>query len=259
MVFHSPMQRLVLVSVLAAALAACGGGGAFRARDYPTPETMMEASKREFRKGHFAVAKQGFQRVTFEVPTNDPLGGEARYYLGESDFATGDYESAARTFRRVADDYENHPLAADALLRAGDALAAVWTKSELDPTSGEEALAAYQELTTRFPNSRAAERVKLRMGDLSDKFAEKQFKAGVFYYRLKAYDSAIIYFRAVVADFGQSRWAPLSLVKLVESYQRINYREEVNETCAYLRQYHPGIPDLDELCVQAAPPAPPAS
>src|SRR5690349_8284171 len=130
MVFHSPMSRFFLVAGMLLVATGCGRKG-FRAQNYPTPETLLEASKLEFRKGHYTVAKQGFQRVTFEVPTNDPLGGEARYFLGETDFATGDYEQAARTFRRVADDYENHPLAPDALLRAGDALAAVWGKSEL--------------------------------------------------------------------------------------------------------------------------------
>src|SRR4051812_17156144 len=128
MVFHSAMKRY---AVLALGLLATGCiGRRFKVKDYPTPETLLTASKIEFRKGHFATAKTGFQRVTFEVPTNDPIGGEARYYLAETDFAAGDYDQAARTFRRVADDYGDHPLAPDALLRAGDALAAQWHRAE---------------------------------------------------------------------------------------------------------------------------------
>src|SRR6185503_11639202 len=159
--FHSAMRRLQ-AAVFLLVMAGCKAHG-FRVKDYVTPETLMEASRREFRRGHFSSAKTGFQRVTFEVPTNDPLGGEARYYLAECLFANGEYADAAKDFRKVADDYNDHPLAADALLRAGDAMAAQWNRSELDPTSGEEAVASYQELATRYPNSRASERARLKL------------------------------------------------------------------------------------------------
>ena len=246
---NSAMNRQ---AILVVALLAVGcGGQRFRVRDYVTPETLMEASRREFRRGHFSAAKLGFQRVTFEVPSNDPLSGEARYYLAEADFATGDFEQASRGFRRVADDYESHPMAADALLRAGDASVARWSRSELDPTAGDEALVSYQELATRYPNSRAAERARLKLSHLNNRFAEKQYRAGLFYYRLKAYDSAIIYFRAVVAEYGESTAAPQALIKLVEAYRKIDYKEEVGETCAHLRQYYPRAEGLDRVCPPA--------
>src|ERR1051326_4914325 len=238
-----------IVSVLA--LVACGGPQ-FRIKDYVTPETLMEASKQEFRKGHFSAARTGFQRVTFEVPTADPLGGEARYYLAECNYAEGEYADAAKNFRKVADDYSAHPLAPDALLRAGDAAVAQWNRIELDPTSGEEALASYQELTTRYPNSRAAERARLKLKALAGRFAEKEYLAGMFYFRLKAYDSAIIYFRAVAADYGESDFAPQALIRLVEAYRRIKYKEEITETCAHLRQYYPKAAGLKQACPAAS-------
>jgi outer membrane protein assembly factor BamD len=239
---------------------ACSQHG-FRVRDYVTPETLMEASKQEFRRGHFTSAKAGFQRVTFEVPTSDPLGAEARYYLAECLFGNGEFAEASKEFRKVADDYQDHPMAPDALLRAGDALSAEWNRSELDPTSGEEAVASYQELSTRFPDSRAAERAKMKIQALGEKFAEKEYRAGIFYFRLKAYDSAIIYFRAVAADYGESTFAAQALIKLVEAYRKINYNEELKETCAHLRQYYPRAEGLNDVCppATAAPPTPAVS
>ena len=247
--FDSAMKRWIIVGLVLVA-GACGRQG-FRIKDYVTPETLMEASKREFRKGNYGAAKTGFQRVTFEVPTTDPLGGEARYYLAECEYAQGEFLDAAKDFRKVADDYENHPLAADALLRAGDAAEAQWNRVELDPTAGEEAVASFQELATRYPNSRAAERARLRLQALSNRFAEKEYRAGIFYFRIKAYDSAIIYFRAVAADYGQSDYAPQALIMLVESYRRINYKEESTEPCAHLRQYYPRAEGLEKACPAA--------
>ena len=96
--FDSAMKRWIIVG-LALVAGACGRQG-FRTKDYVTPETLMEASKREFRKGHYGAAKTGFQRVTFEVPTTDPLGGEARYYLAECEYAQGEFLDAYLKVRR---------------------------------------------------------------------------------------------------------------------------------------------------------------
>jgi outer membrane protein assembly factor BamD len=137
-------------------------------------------------------------------------------------------------------------------MRSGDALAAQWRRPELDPTSAEEALAEYRELVARYPDSRAAERVRLTLAKMADMFGEKTYKAGIFYYRLKAYDSAIIYFRSVVADYGESSFAPRALMMLVQAYREIGYGEEERETCAHLRQYYPNTEDLDQTCPAAA-------
>lgn len=225
------------------------------------PDVAMATSMRQFRNGKFSAARQGFQRLSFELPTADSVGMTARYYLAECYFAMGQYLDASREFQRVSDDDPNHPLAPDALLRSGDALAAMWSRPELDPTYGEEALAEYRELLARYPDSRAAERVRLKVGRLSDKFAEKMYRVGEFYLRLKAYDSAIIYFRSVAAEYGESRFAPVALLRLAETYQRIDYLEERREICANLRQYYADLDGLAEACPlsPASPPAPDAS
>jgi len=214
----------------------------------------MDASKAEFRHGHFSRARTGFLRVNFEVAANDSVGAVARYLTAECDYALTNYLEAAKGFRRIADEFPDHHLAPDGLMRAGDALNALWVRPELDPSYGEEALAAYRELAARYPESRATARSQLKLAALADRFAEKEYKAGMFYFRLKAFDSAIIYFRSVAAQWGESRLAPVSLIMLVRTYQRLNYKEETQETCANLRQYYPNAKDLNETC----PPAPAA-
>ena len=250
--FHSAMRYSWIASVCVLA-SACGH--TFRARDFITTENLMAASKAEFRRGHFAHARIGFQQVGFEVAATDSLGAVAMYLSAECDFGIGNYLEASRAFRRVADDHPDHPLAPDALLRAGDALAALWGRPELDPTYGEEALAAYRELAVRYPEARATERSRLKLADLADRFAEKEYKAGIFYYRLKAFDSAIIYFRSVAAQWGESRHAGDALLMLVRTYQRLQYKEETQETCTYLRQNYPKVQGLNTTCpaVSSAP------
>jgi outer membrane assembly lipoprotein YfiO len=235
------------------AVLAAGCGGRFKPQNYLTPETLLEASKQEFRQGSFGNAKTGLTRVTLELAANDPLLAEARYFLAESYFAQSDYLEASREFRRVADEFPTHPLAPEALLRAGDASAALWSRPELDPTYGEAALATYRELVGRFPQAPATVRAQRKLAVLAERFAEKDYRNGLFYLRLGGYDSAIIYFRSVAANYPQARVAADALVKLIEAYRRIGYAEERRETCAHLRRYYPGADGLDAACPLETP------
>jgi len=236
----------VLSLALLTALTACGPS--INPDDYPDPESLWAVSMEAYRQGDWGKAQLGFQRLMFEVGPRDDRQAEARYYVAETQLQQGQRLEAARQFRRVSDDFPRHRLAPDALLRAGDAFAELWKNPELDPTYGETALATYAELMGRYPNSTAAQRAALKIQEINEMFAEKGYKAGVYYLRLRAFDSAIIYFKDVILNYAQTSYAPLSVVKLIEAYDRIGYDDERMEYCTYLSQYYPGTPGAEERC-----------
>ena len=86
----------------------------------------------------------------------------------------------------MADQYPNSAYAPLALLRAGDANLRLWRDPELDPSYGETALAIYQELAGRYPDSEAAARAQLHVRQLKEWFAEKSYKNGMFYFKRRA-------------------------------------------------------------------------
>lgn len=242
------MQRFLgpIALVLALVGAACG-------RPQPvqtviSPDDVMDRAREEFRRGDFNAAAVGFERVAFEYPMGHPYIAEARYSLGECRFQTGEFLAAAAEFRRVADDHSTSPYAPLALLRAGDAQLRLWRHPELDPTPGSEALAFYQELTGRYPGTEAAARAQLHVTRLREWFAEKTYRNGVFYLRRDAYDSAILYFKHLVATWEDTPRAPDALLRLVEIYAVLEYQNERRETCGHLRRYYPQAEGLDKVC-----------
>ena len=239
------MIRIASLATLSL-LVACGPS--LNPDDYPDPESLWDVAKAAYREGNWGKAQIGFQRLMFEVGPRDERQAEARYYVAECQLQQGQRLEAARQFRRVSDDFPRHRLAPDALLRAGDAFAQLWNNPELDPTYGETALATYAELMGRYPNSTAAQRGALKIQEINEMFAEKDYKNGVFYLRLRAIDSAIIYFKDVILKYPQSSYASLSVVKLIEAYDRIGYDDERLEYCTYLSQYYPGTPGAEERC-----------
>ena len=90
--------------------------------------------------------------------------------------------------------------------------------------------------------------LRLKLAALGERFAEKEYNVGNYYYRLKANSSAILYYKTVVSDYGATSYAPLALIRLVEAYTRLEYQEEKTETCDNLRRFYPDAPRLDEVC-----------
>jgi len=245
---------------LALGLAACSGGGSAADRTgnaagdialTATPEEIQllwDEAMEAYRRGEFSITAENLERLVLEFPPGDSRITKAHFYLGESYLGMKDQLQAVREFRRVSDERPNDPLAPVALLRAADAYAELWRRPELDPSYGQTALATYQELLNRYPDSEAAERTRARIQELQEWFAVKELKTAMFYVRLKAYDSAILYLKAMVADYPRTEVAPVALEKLVEAYRKLGYEDDVEETCGYMRRFHSDAAETAAAC-----------
>ena len=231
--------------LLPLAVVACGHGAPPAP---PPPEVLLARSRSQFRAGDFTDAQQNLRRVMFELSPNDSTLPEVHYLLAETQFQMGQFSEASVSFRQAADQFPGSAYAPLALLRAGDANMRLWRKPELDPSFGQTALAIYQDLAGRYPNSQAANRAQLHVRQLREWFADKTYKNGLFYFRRGAYDSGILYFKDVVANYADTPRAVDALLRLADSYRVIGYREELRETCAHMRRFYPQTPGLEQAC-----------
>jgi outer membrane protein assembly factor BamD len=243
-------------------LAACGGGqpaanptlgaapasGQLQTVSPQVVDSLWRTSERAVRQGKWGDAQKLLERALLEFSPGDARIPQAHYWLGEAQFARGQQLEAAREFRKASDETPNHPIAPEALLRVGDVYSDLWRRPELDPTYGQTALATYQELLNRYPGSSAAKRAQLRIAELNERFAFKTYRAALFYFRLKAYDSAVLYLKDLIANYPKTAVAPEALIKLVQAYRRLGYGEDVQETCDYIQRFHPKAPGAREVC-----------
>lgn len=249
------------VAVCVSLLAGCGGSPPAPGPAAPTPVTGLSESASPaaidslwarshwaIRHGKWSDAEKLLDRLLLEFPPGDGRVAQAHFFLGESRFAQGRHLEAAREFRRASDDTPNDAIAPQALLRAGDVYADMWRLPELDPSYGQTAMATYQELLNRYPGGDVAARAQARIAVLNDRFATKEYKSALYYFRLKAYDSAILYLKDLVATYPRASVAPAALVKLVQAYRTLGYGEDVAETCGYIRRFHPRAPGVGRVC-----------
>ena len=251
------MRRVLRVTWTLAA-AACHHGP--RVQPAPNPVAELARARDLLHHGDFAKALMALRRLSYELGPTQPELAEVQYDLAECAFQTGDRVQAAHDFRQLADQFPGSPYAPLGLLRAGDANLRLWRDPELDASYGESALAVYQELAGRYPGTDAATRAQLHVQQLREWFAEKAYKNGMFYFRRRAYDSAVIYYKDVVANYQGTTRVPDALMRLVEAYRAIGYADELKETCGALRKYYPRTARLNESCPapadsSAAPPS----
>ena len=92
----------------------------------------------------FASAEAAFDDFLKRFP-NDPLAGNAQYWLGETFFARGQYKPAAGAFLKGYQTYGRSAKAPDSVLKLALSLDKLGQK--------DAACASYAELTTKFPNA----------------------------------------------------------------------------------------------------------
>jgi len=247
------------------ALAACRPE--FELKKFTNNEALYSASFREYQRHHWDNAISGFEKLTTDLPARDSLLPRSYWYLASAHENQGEHLLAAQSWSRLVETFPDDSLADDAALESARSYARMWRKPQLDPTYGETSLASYNTLIGLYPASNLVPTAQKEIGELENKFAIKDFDTGNIYFRRKAYDSAIIYYKDVLTKYANSPTARDAALKLVEAFKRIRYREDASEMCTELRQRYPrdadvkqtctGIPDIvraDSVAVKAAKP-----
>ncbi len=92
----------------------------------------------------FAAAETAFDDF-LKLYANDPLAGNAQYWLGETFFARGQFKPAAASFLKVSQNYARSAKAPDSLLKLAMSLDKLGAK--------DAACASYADLSAKFPNA----------------------------------------------------------------------------------------------------------
>lgn len=242
------IKRTRLVAVVSLAMVAGCHKNSFQPLKFPSHQALFDASLSELKKHHWDHAVAGFEKLTTDLPARDPLLPEAYYYLGQAHYGHAEYILAAQSFSRVAENFPEDSLADRATYETGVAYSKLWRRPGLDPEYGETARSTFQSFLAAYPDSPLHDSAQKQIDRLDEWFAIKGYNNGVTYYKRKAYDSGIIYFRDVVKDYPKTDGARKSLIRLVQSYRQIKYKEDVAETCGTLEQRYPGDKDVNKAC-----------
>jgi len=129
-----------------------GGGGRIAVAPLPAaapeqdvaPKQLYETAYGYLLQRDYGAAESAFEDFLQRFP-NDPLAGNAQYWLGESLFVRGQYRSAAGAFLKGYQNYGRNAKAPESLLRLAMSLQRLGQK--------DAACSSFNELASKYPSA----------------------------------------------------------------------------------------------------------
>jgi outer membrane protein assembly factor BamD len=237
--------RIACLVLLASLLAGCGSFAWFGGKktealveNNDPPNVIYGNAEQLVDKGKYADAARKYE----EVDINHPYSQEARRAILMASYAyykAGKYDEAISS----ADRYLTlHPGTKESDL-AQNIIGMSYYDRVLDPkrdqTNARKALAAYDTLLQRYPDSRYAADAQNRTRILRDLLAASEMTVGRWYLRHNNFLAAINRFRTVVTDYQTTEQAEEALMRLTEAYMALGIVNEAQTAAAVLGHNFP--------------------
>jgi outer membrane protein assembly factor BamD len=188
-----------------------------------------------------------FLEVFVSEHLGDPRVPTARMLLGDIHMERREYATAAMHYQRFAADFPTHGRAIEARFLTCEAYYRLSPPPQRDQEYTFYALMHCESISDHFPGTDEAVRAAAYVEEMREKLAQKAFDTGTFYFRRRAYDAAVVYYTEVADRFPDTTFAPAALGQLVETYERIGYVEDAEETRERLLRTYPESPQAQDL------------
>ncbi|HSQ59663.1 MAG TPA: outer membrane protein assembly factor BamD [Acidobacteriota bacterium] len=213
-------------AALAAIVLLAGCGGTIKEQAGGVAD--YERGKRAYDQENWSDAVLDLKAFVEAYPGTERTD-DALYYLGDGYFRMKDYALASGHLDRLLRDFPgsiHEPDARFLLARCDDLQSHA---ALLDQTETDRALGRYREFLELYPDHARAGEARARVQALRDRLAEKRFRNGRLYLRLREFDSAELYLRSVVTEYPDSRWAAEASLVLAEALLKRGKRNEALE------------------------------
>src|SRR5208282_3558236 len=148
-----------------------------------------------------------FGKVVDNGPYSD-VAPHAQLRIGAARENQKDYAEAVKAYETAADRYHDQPvIAADALYREGIAYQKQAVTAEYDQSTAGQAIAAYTDFITLFPDDKRVPRVQRAIAALKAEQVRGNFEIAQFYEKSKKWAGAVVYYNEVLQLDPNSRFA----------------------------------------------------
>ena len=199
---------------------------------YPSTKRFDEILEREYQVGNYFLA--GKKRKLFGtvaiLPARDKAveifeaiaedgpfsqyGQLAQYKAGLAHLALRDYEQAVTAFEQIISRYPDSPLVDDARFQIAQASLKGTFKPDYDQAPTDHAVRELETFLHEYPDSELSEEAGSRLLELKERRAQHEYHVAQFYERRKHPASALVYYQAIIEQFGKTSWAPKAAARI---------------------------------------------
>jgi len=183
------------------------------------PSDEFEQALSYFRNRKYDKAIQVFERVIFYHASSEYVD-DAQFMLGRAYLEKKDYAQAIVEFDYLIRNFPNSQFLEEAFLYRAKSHLFKAPGYEKDQDETKNAISLFDEFLTRFPNSKYANEAKELILYARNRLAKKELENGKLYERLKETDSAILYFKYVIENYPETKFASEAKFHLALIYEK---------------------------------------
>ena len=183
--FAAQMKKYLFFVSLVVLLSSCAGefNKVLKSQDY---DYRYEYAKQCFAQGKYNNAVTLLQDM-ITMLKGSQNAQESLYMLAMAQYMSGDYESAAQTFKKYGASYSKGIYAEKASFYVGESLFESAPEPRLDQTPTIGAINAYQSFHDAYPDSRLRPVAQRKLFELQDKLIMKEYLSAKLYFNLGGY------------------------------------------------------------------------
>lgn len=238
------ISRFASAVVLAGTLAACGGNP--RPATAPGPDALFTRGMELYQQGSHRRAAETLQQFV-EQHAGDPRVPQALLTRGRAHMGAREHVLAVADFTRVVTDFATNPLARDARFALCETYVALAPRPALDQAYTRAAVQWCDQYGTAYASTPEAAQAQRYVVEMRSRLAQKVYENGLFYFRRRWNDAALVYFNEVANEYPETAQAPAALLRLYETYGRMRYEQEQAEVRARLLRDYPQSAEARQL------------
>ncbi len=222
-------------------------------------KVLFDKAMDAMKHNRYDVARMTLQTLINTYPDSEYIA-RAKLAVGDSWYAEGGTASLAQAeqeYRDFETFFPNMPEAAEAQLKIANIQYQQMEKADRDYTHAKRAEEEYRNLIMQYPdNAKLVKEGKLRLLEVQEVLAEREFEIGRFYYLRGSYDASIARLQSLIDKYPLYSKADQALFLLGQDYEGKIARVRNAPKCQ-----SPGKPpgcladkDKEKLLAQITPP-----
>jgi outer membrane protein assembly factor BamD len=196
-------------------------------------KVLFDKAMDAMRHNRFDVARLTLQTLINTYPDSEYIA-RAKLAVGDSWYAEGGTAALAQAEQEYSDFeifFPNMPEAAEAQLKIANIHYQQMEKPDRDYTNAKRAEDEYRKLIMQYPDSKLVPEAKLRLLQVQDVLAEREFEIGRFYYLRESYPASIARLQSLVDKYPLYSRADDAYYLLGQNYEGQIARLRTAPTC----------------------------
>lgn len=203
-------RRLIVVFLLGAALLLAAGcknksvKNPLASVDSKQPDKVLfDRAMGAMQSRKYDVARLSLQTLINTYPDSEFVA-RAKLAIGDSWYAEGGsaaYAQAENEYKDFITFFPNMPEAAEAQLRVADIHFKQMEKADRDYTHAKRAEDEYRQVLLQYPDSKLADQARVRLLEVQEVLADREYRIGRFYYMRGSWAAAIARLKSVTDTY----------------------------------------------------------